>query len=335
MSCNVFANNNEIACKASENQTIAEFPDVCLSPPSPPAGPIPVPYPNTSFSKDMQNGSKTVMIQGQEVMLKDQSFYQTSPLGDEAATNSFGGSVVTHVITGKTYFVAWSMDVKFEDQNVDRHLDLTSSNHASVIGSPPPVVPSKGTMTVREYKDSLKWSRHVDPNFCKGKHDWECGKTSCPDCWQPPCVPNAVNEQKAYDEEQAKPNAEKAQNAKKGNLDKVTKNKMTPEGAACENATIDAVGEANVESAGYRAHCKKCHMEGDLDVVTADSVIECKKGSDALKLDQMQEKIIPIAQKCHPGKKIKVAVPKAELAKLENKLKQAPWNSLGLSAMGV
>ena len=66
---------------------IAAFPDVCLSPPSPPAGPVPVPYPNTSFSKDMQNGSKTVMIKGKEVMLKDQSFYKTSPLGDEAATN--------------------------------------------------------------------------------------------------------------------------------------------------------------------------------------------------------------------------------------------------------
>jgi hypothetical protein len=90
-----------------------------------------VPYPDTSFSKDMQNGSKTVMISDQEVMLKDQSFYKTSPLGDEAATNGLGAGVVTHVITGKTYFVAWSMDVQFEGQNVDRHTDLTTSNHAS------------------------------------------------------------------------------------------------------------------------------------------------------------------------------------------------------------
>ena len=69
----------------------------------------------------MQNGSKTVMIKGKEVMLKDQSFYKTSPLGDEAATRWPGAGVITHVITGKTYFVAWSMDVKFEGQNVDRH----------------------------------------------------------------------------------------------------------------------------------------------------------------------------------------------------------------------
>jgi hypothetical protein len=129
--CDVFANSNAVACKAGDAKVIASFPDVCLSPPSPPAGPIPVPYPNTSFDKDMQSGSKTVMIKGQEVMLKDQSFYKTAPLGDEAATNSFGGSVVTHVITGKTYFQAWSMDVQFEGQNVDRNLDLTGSNCAS------------------------------------------------------------------------------------------------------------------------------------------------------------------------------------------------------------
>src|SRR3954463_13939207 len=105
MGCDVFANGNEIACKAGANKVIAEFPDVCMSPPSPPAGPIPIPYPDTSMSTDMKNGSKTVMIKGEEVMLKDQSFYKTSPLGDESATNSFGANVITHVITGKTYFV--------------------------------------------------------------------------------------------------------------------------------------------------------------------------------------------------------------------------------------
>src|SRR6266436_7885475 len=135
MANEVYANGREIACKAASGKTIAAFPDVCLSPPSPPAGPVPVPYPNTSMSKDMQNGSKTVMIKDKEIMLKDQSFYKTSPLGDEAATNGLGAGVVTHVITGKTYFVAWSMDVKFEGANVDRHVDPTTSNHASMIGN--------------------------------------------------------------------------------------------------------------------------------------------------------------------------------------------------------
>ena len=73
-------------------------------PPSPPAGPIPVPYPDTSFSKDMQNGSKTVLIEGKEVMLKDQSFYKTSPLGDEAATNGHGAGVITPRHHGQDVF---------------------------------------------------------------------------------------------------------------------------------------------------------------------------------------------------------------------------------------
>ena len=46
--------------------------------------------------------------------------------------------MITHVITGKTYFAAWSMDVKFEGNNVDRHVDITTSNHASPLGSTPP-----------------------------------------------------------------------------------------------------------------------------------------------------------------------------------------------------
>ena len=126
MGCDVYANGDEIACKAGSGKVIAGFPDVCLTPPPPPAGPIPVPYPNTAYARDTQNGSKTVMIEGQEVMLKDQSFYKTSPLGDEAATNGQGAGVMTHVITGKTYFIAWSMDVKFEGLNVDRHMDMTT-----------------------------------------------------------------------------------------------------------------------------------------------------------------------------------------------------------------
>jgi len=138
MSCEVYANSNEVACKAGDGKVIAAFPDVCLTPPPPPAGPIPIPYPDSSFSKDMQSGSKTVMIKNKEVMLKDQSFYKTSPLGDEAATNGQGASVITHVITGKTYFNAWSMDVMFEGANADRHIDLTTSNHASGPPGTPP-----------------------------------------------------------------------------------------------------------------------------------------------------------------------------------------------------
>lgn len=131
MPSNVYANGNSIACKASMDKVIVPPSDVCLSPPSPPAGPIPVPYPNASFSKDMKSGSKKVKIGDKPVMLKNKSYYKSSPLGNEAATRSFGCGVVSHQITGKTFFAAWSMDVKFEGKNVDRHFDITQSNSSN------------------------------------------------------------------------------------------------------------------------------------------------------------------------------------------------------------
>lgn len=134
----VFANGMEVAHKAGDGKVIAAFPDVCLSPPPPPTGPVPVPYPNTSFARDLQNGSSTVKIGGKPVALKGKSFYKSSPLGDEAATRNFGGSVLTHTITGKTYFQAHSMDVTVEGKHVCRHFDITTSNHASYPGSTPP-----------------------------------------------------------------------------------------------------------------------------------------------------------------------------------------------------
>ena len=111
MTRNVFANMWEIAAQSGMNKSIARFPDVCLSPPSPPAGPIPIPYPNTSFSTDLKEGSGTVKIGGKPVALAQKSYYKPSVLGDEAATRTFGASVITHQITGKTVFQAWSMDV--------------------------------------------------------------------------------------------------------------------------------------------------------------------------------------------------------------------------------
>ena len=130
MGKNVYANGMEVSAKAADNQSIAAMPDVCLSPPTPPAGPVPIPYPNFSQASDTANGTRTVKIGGDEVGQKDKSYYKTSK-GDEAATRTLGMGTVTHTIQGKTYFAAWSMDVKFEDENAIRFGDLTTHNHMS------------------------------------------------------------------------------------------------------------------------------------------------------------------------------------------------------------
>ena len=130
----VFVNNREVACKAAEGKSVAAFPDVCFTPPrtqgSPPG--IPIPYPNTAYAKDTANGSKTVMITGKQVVLKDKSYFKTST-GDEAGCADKG--IKTGKIKGKAYFNSWSMNVFIEGYNVCRHLDLTTHNHGSMPGN--------------------------------------------------------------------------------------------------------------------------------------------------------------------------------------------------------
>jgi uncharacterized Zn-binding protein involved in type VI secretion len=150
MGKNVFANGMEIAHEAGQGKVVAAFPDVCMSPPSPPAGPLPVPYPDSSMAKDLQKGSTSVLIGGKAAALRGLSFYKSSPLGNEAATRSFGAGVVTHQITGKTYFQAWSMDVTFEGKNVCRHLDITTSNHSGEQPGETPPMPNIEAMNLAQ-----------------------------------------------------------------------------------------------------------------------------------------------------------------------------------------
>ena len=178
MSHNVFANLWQVAAKAGKNRSIGRFPDVCLSPPAPPAGPIPIPYPDTSFSTDLKEGSDTVQIGGMPAALAQQSYYQPSTLGNEAATKNFGCSVITHTITGKTVFQAWSMDVKFEGKNVCRHIDITTSNHNCPPPGTPPA-PSLEAQTIPDTEVALKNKKCP----CCGEplHDWQKKEPMNPD----------------------------------------------------------------------------------------------------------------------------------------------------------
>ena len=140
MSNQVYANNMEVSCKQAAGKSICAFPDVCMTPPQTPATPpgVPIPYPNTGMASDTSDGSTSVKISGQEVMLKDKSCFKKST-GDEAGAAPMKG-LVTHKNMGKVYFMAWSMDVKVEGENVVRMLDMTTHNHGSCPGNTPPMV---------------------------------------------------------------------------------------------------------------------------------------------------------------------------------------------------
>lgn len=137
MANDVFANMMEVSCKAAQGKSICAFPDVCFTPPQTPATPpgVPIPYPNTGMASDCTSGSKSVKISGQEVMLKNKSYFKRS-MGDEAGCAPKKG-LITSKNMGKVYFNMWSMDVKVEGENVVRNLDITTHNHASVPGNSP------------------------------------------------------------------------------------------------------------------------------------------------------------------------------------------------------
>lgn len=125
----VFANGMEVSSKSMGGKSIAQFPDVCFTPPQTPATPpgVPIPYPNTAMASDTTEGSTTVKIGGEEVMLKDKSYFKKSS-GDEAGAAPKKG-LISSTNTGGMFFIAWSMNVVVEGENVVRNLDMTTHNH--------------------------------------------------------------------------------------------------------------------------------------------------------------------------------------------------------------
>ncbi len=194
MANEVYANGMELACKAGAGKSICAFPDVCMTPPENPATPpgVPIPYPNTGMASDTTSGSKTVKISGQEVMLKDKSYFKQST-GDEAGSAAKKG-VVTSVNRGKVYFTAWSMDVKIEGENVVRHFDMTTHNHASAPGNTVPwlytdaMSPSKIAPECKDEADNFnnKCGKHVKKHSdgsmnLAGSNSAMCADNDCKD----------------------------------------------------------------------------------------------------------------------------------------------------------
>jgi len=121
MATSVGVNHLSIVNEDTNGTTIA-FPDVCKTP-APPAGPIPIPYPNIARSADTDKGTKKVTVDGKPVCVKDSNFKTST--GDEPG--SVGG-VASNKTKGKAEFVNFSMDVQFEGKNVCRSFDLMLHN---------------------------------------------------------------------------------------------------------------------------------------------------------------------------------------------------------------
>ncbi len=180
----VFAENMGFFHKASDGKGVAPG-DVCLTPPPPPGGPLPVPYVNVLFPSDLSKGSKTVKIQGTPTALEDASEISTST-GNEPGTQ--GGGVVTHKTKGKGGFTLWSFTVKVEGKGVCRHGDPLLQN----TGSRVPNATAPGALVIlkaalgaayrtpcnkpydsEKHRPSIK---QPQKDAVYGKRCWECAK---------------------------------------------------------------------------------------------------------------------------------------------------------------
>jgi hypothetical protein len=140
----VFINGRAAVHKGSAGKSIA-FPDVCLCPPTPPAGPIPTPLPNNVQAADMDGGASTVLIEGNPAG-KQTSFFKQST--GNVVAQSTGGGVVTAMVQGKAYFQSFAMNVMIDGESAVRHLDLVTHNHAGQAPPNTPPMPWLATMNV-------------------------------------------------------------------------------------------------------------------------------------------------------------------------------------------
>lgn len=121
MGVTVGVNQLSVVHKSSGGITIC-FPDVCKTP-IPPAGPVPIPYPNLAKSSDTAKGAKKVKCDGKPVCVKDSNF--STSTGDEPGTAK---GIVSSKTKGKAEFINFSFDTKFEGKNVPRAFDLMLHN---------------------------------------------------------------------------------------------------------------------------------------------------------------------------------------------------------------
>jgi len=129
MGATVTANNQTVVHKESGG-TVVTSPDVCKTQVG--NAIVPIPYVNTARSADTAQGSSTVIMDGNPVMLKKSVFSTSS--GDEPGKI---GGVASGVTKGKAKFITASNDVLVEGQPVGRRCDLMVSNLSGSGNTPP------------------------------------------------------------------------------------------------------------------------------------------------------------------------------------------------------
>jgi hypothetical protein len=104
--------------------TTFAFPDVCKTPS--PAGPVPIPYPNTGMVMQISGESTKVKIVSQGAVTKKSEI--PSSMGDEAGV---AGGVVSSQNMGKVVYKKGSSKVSVEGQPLQHLTAMTGQNGAN------------------------------------------------------------------------------------------------------------------------------------------------------------------------------------------------------------
>jgi hypothetical protein len=128
MPVTVNINNLSLCHKGSNGISMATIPDVCKTP-APPAGPVPIPYPNIAMSSDLMKGTTTVKADGGNMCaISGSEFFKST--GDEPG--SVGG-VMSNVFIKEATWITYSFDVKFEGKGACRLTDKMFHNHQNTV----------------------------------------------------------------------------------------------------------------------------------------------------------------------------------------------------------
>ena len=127
MSVTININNLTLCHKGSNGITKATLPDVCKTPS--PGGPVPIPYPNIAFSRDLMKGTTTIKADGGNMCAKYGSEFFKST-GDEPGTL---GGVVSSTFIKEAAWITFSFDVKYEGKGACRLTDKMFHNHRNTV----------------------------------------------------------------------------------------------------------------------------------------------------------------------------------------------------------
>jgi len=116
---------NSIVHKGSMGISMATVPDVCYTPL---IIPVPIPYPNFSFSSDLTKGTITVKADGNMIAVKGSEFSRST--GDEPGVI---GGVISGTFIKESTWLTYAFDLKIEGRNACRLGDKKFHNHMNTV----------------------------------------------------------------------------------------------------------------------------------------------------------------------------------------------------------